>query len=113
MRGCADRVADEKDLVWGEFQTRQDPISFYRYDPVRLTKFEDNSGGKPHEFAANLASATESRIAPRKELRLGGHLLVPPTVRFGVQRRLWMLFIAGAFGLALVEWWTYNRRVTV
>jgi hypothetical protein len=53
LRACADRVAAEKDLVWGEFQTRQDPISFYRYDPVQLRKFEDNAGGKPHVRVIN------------------------------------------------------------
>jgi hypothetical protein len=66
LRACADRVAAENDLTWGEFQTRQDPISFYRYDPVRLSKFKDNSGGKPHVRVVNfrdlLSPETTRRI---------------------------------------------------
>jgi hypothetical protein len=66
LRACADRVAAEQDLTWGEFQTRQDPISFYRFDPVRLTKFKDNSGGKPHVRVVNfrdlLSPETTRRI---------------------------------------------------
>jgi Alpha/beta hydrolase family len=66
LRDCANRVADERELVWGEFQTRQDPISFYRFDPVRLRKFEDNAGGKPHVRVINfrdlLSPETTRRI---------------------------------------------------
>ena len=66
LRACADRVAAEQDLTWGEFQTRQDPISFYRFDPVRLRKFKDNTGGKPHVRIVNfrdlLSPETTRRI---------------------------------------------------
>ncbi|HZS37892.1 MAG TPA: VWA domain-containing protein [Polyangia bacterium] len=66
------------------------------------------------QFAANLASSSESRIAPRAELIVDGRKLPPPEPgRLGVRRSLWSYLILVALAIALVEWWTYNRRVTV
>jgi hypothetical protein len=48
LRGCAEKVAAAEQITWGEYQTRQDPISFYYFDPVRLKPFKTNSGQKPH-----------------------------------------------------------------
>jgi hypothetical protein len=66
------------------------------------------------QFAANLASSSESRIAPRAELTVDGRKLAAPEPgRLGVRRSLWSYLILIVLTLALVEWWTYNRRVTV
>ena len=68
----------------------------------------------PQLLAANLASAAESRIAPRRELTLDGRKLAAPEPgRLGVRRALWPYLLVLALALALGEWWTYNRRVTV
>ena len=48
LRACAETVAATDQITWGEFQTRQDPISFYYFDPVRLVPFKGNTSGKPH-----------------------------------------------------------------
>jgi hypothetical protein len=48
LRACAERVAAEDSIAWGEFQTRKDPISFFSFDPVRLRPFTENTGSKPH-----------------------------------------------------------------
>jgi hypothetical protein len=64
--------------------------------------------------AANLADARESAIAPRARVTVGGVALrAPEAGRVGVRRALWGYLVLAALALALVEWWTYNRRVTV
>jgi VWA domain-containing protein len=77
--------------------------------------YELESAGVPNRVVAvNLASAEESDIKPREQLAAGGHALAAPEVgRIGVRRELWGYFVVLALLLALVEWWTYNRRVTV
>ena len=66
------------------------------------------------ELAANLASTTESDIAPSTELTLGGQKLEAP-VAFAITRsqKLWIYLILLAMGLIIVEWVTYHRRITV
>jgi hypothetical protein len=59
LRACAEKVAAADAIAWGEFQSRQDPISFYRLDPVTLRPFEDNSGGKPHIRVINFYDLLE------------------------------------------------------
>jgi hypothetical protein len=72
-------------------------------------------GGTPSSLvAANLASPSESRIAPRATLTVDGRALAPPEPgRAGLRRTLWSYLVALALGLLCLEWWTYNRRVTV
>jgi hypothetical protein len=68
----------------------------------------------PELVAANLANDAESQVAPRATLTVDGRTLVPPdSGRVGVRRALWSYFVVLALLLAFVEWWTYNRRVTV
>ncbi|MBL0213455.1 MAG: VWA domain-containing protein [Myxococcales bacterium] len=66
------------------------------------------------ELAANLASTTESDIAPSTELTLGGKKLLAPEA-FAITRsqKLWIYLILFAMGLIIVEWVTYHRRITV
>ena len=66
------------------------------------------------ELAANLASTTESDIAPSSELTLGGKKLEAPEA-FAITRsqKLWIYLVLFAMGLILVEWVTYHRRITV
>jgi hypothetical protein len=72
------------------------------------------SGAPPRLVAANLASPSESRIAPRATLTVDGRALAPPEPgRAGLRRTLWSYLVALALGLLCLEWWTYNRRVTV
>lgn len=77
--------------------------------------YELESAGAPNRVVAvNLASVEESNIAPRPTLAAGSHALAAPEVgRIGVRRELWGYFVVLALLLAFVEWWTYNRRVTV
>ena len=65
-------------------------------------------------LAANLADPFESAITPAEELVLGGRKVEPaPTFTPSLSRSVWMYLALGALLLSCVEWWTYNRRVTV
>ncbi len=65
-------------------------------------------------LAANLASATESDIAPSQTLTLGGKKLEQPEA-FAITRsqKLWIYLVLLALGLIVTEWVTYHRRITV
>ena len=65
-------------------------------------------------LAANLASPSESRIAPSGELTLGGKKLAAPEA-FSIthSQKLWMYLLLFATGLIVLEWITYHRRITV
>lgn len=65
-------------------------------------------------LAANLASASESDIAPSSSLTLGGKKLEPPEA-FAIthSQKLWIYLLLFAAGLIVMEWITYHRRITV
>ncbi|MDB4970077.1 MAG: von Willebrand factor type, partial [Myxococcales bacterium] len=72
------------------------------------------AGAPDRLVAANLADARESNIAPQKQLLAASRELLAPEIgRVGVRRELWGYLAFAALLLALIEWWTYNRRVTV
>jgi hypothetical protein len=55
LHPCADdirrkvaRIADEPSIAWAEYQSRDDTISFYKFDPVALRRIDgDRIDGKP------------------------------------------------------------------
>ncbi|MGE5181063.1 MAG: vWA domain-containing protein [Acidobacteriota bacterium] len=65
-------------------------------------------------LAANLASPTESDIAPSASLTLGGKKLEAPEP-FSITRsqKLWIYLVLLALALIVTEWVTYHRRITV
>jgi hypothetical protein len=71
-------------------------------------------GGGRARLAANLADPLESDIKPRPAMILGGRRLEAPT-GFGIalRREIWIYLLLAAIGLTLLEWLTYNRRITV
>jgi hypothetical protein len=85
-----------------------------RFFPERAGFYEVRAPGFSASIAANLADADESRIEPRKTIAVDGGALSPPELgRVGVRRQIWIYLVALALLIAAVEWWTYNRRVTV
>jgi hypothetical protein len=75
------------------------------------------ANGKPLasiNLAANLASASESDIAPSSSLTLGGKKLEAPEA-FAIthSQKLWIYLLLFAAGLIVMEWITYHRRITV
>ncbi len=72
------------------------------------------SRGGARTIAANLGSAAESAIRPARELVVDGKKLEAPSgFDARLRRELWAMLVLAALALALLEWWTYNRRVTV
>jgi Ca-activated chloride channel homolog len=66
------------------------------------------------EFAANLSDLDESRIAPQKELVLGGKKATAvSTAQVGLKSEVWIYLLLAVMALSLFEWVTYHRRVTV
>jgi hypothetical protein len=65
-------------------------------------------------LAANLASPTESDIAPSQTLTLAGKQLEEPEA-FSIthSQKLWIYLVLLALGLIVMEWITYHRRITV
>jgi hypothetical protein len=86
-----------------------------------LVAREQSTPGKPPGrvlaevgLAANLASPSESNIAPAPKLSLGGVALEQPQ-GFGMSHRrsIWLYLVLLAVLLLGVEWLTFNRRITV
>lgn len=76
--------------------------------------YEITDGDQKLRIAANLADPDESNIAPRRELVLGGRLLSPPAgFSVKLRREIWIYLLLFGLGLILLEWLTYNRRLTV
>jgi hypothetical protein len=75
------------------------------------------ANGKPLasiNLAANLASASESDIAPSSSLTLGGKKLeAPEALAITHSQKLWIYLLLLATGLIIMEWVTYHRRITV
>lgn len=66
------------------------------------------------QLASNLGSATESDIEPSSELILGGKTLLRPiSGTMGYRQSLWLYLVLMVLLLLLVEWYTFNRRITV
>jgi hypothetical protein len=47
IRRAAKRVAEEPGIAWAEYHSREDAISFYKFDPVALKRQTDRIDGKP------------------------------------------------------------------
>jgi hypothetical protein len=79
---------------------------------VRVGYYQVEPQGRA--FAANLASPAESKIEPHATLTIDGRTLTAPEPgRVGLRRALWVWLAGLALLILCLEWWTYNRRVTV
>jgi hypothetical protein len=66
----AARIVREPSIAWAEYHARSDPISFYKFDPVRLTAFYgDPMRGKPLMRRIRLQHMLEKRTYWRYRLR--------------------------------------------
>lgn len=73
-----------------------------------------HTGPTQTRIAANLADAQESQIKPQRPLVMGGRRLqAPGGFDASMKREIWLYLLLAALGLSLVEWLTYNRRMTV
>ncbi|MCK5795884.1 MAG: VWA domain-containing protein [Deltaproteobacteria bacterium] len=73
-----------------------------------------HDGTNTLRIAANLANPDESKIAPRTHLVLGGRTLKPPEgFSVKLRREIWIYLLLIGLLLIILEWVTYNRRLTV
>jgi hypothetical protein len=80
----------------------------------RLTAVDKGEVVAKIELAANLANPAESNIAPIADLYLGGQKLERPgEFSFTTRQSIWLYLVLLVVVLLCVEWYTYNRRVTV
>src|SRR6185503_16085755 len=81
-------------------------------DQIGVFDLVDAGGRSLARVAANLASPSESDVAPRSTLRIGPHVArpldVPPPARRG--QPWWLLLAMGACAFAICEWLTFHRR---
>jgi Ca-activated chloride channel family protein len=77
--------------------------------------YEVSTGpGEISSFAANLVDASESEIAPAKELVVGKQTAgAVGEFKVGVRREMWIYLLAAVLAVTAIEWLTYHRRVTV
>jgi len=76
--------------------------------------YEVQSGSESVRLAANLFDPVESKIAPVQTLSIAGQKIARPSgFGVGLRREIWIYFVLIAGALLLLEWLTYNRRVTV
>jgi hypothetical protein len=69
------------------------------------------AGGLEAQFAANLLSERESRIAPHPSLDLGqASGAVNEASVVGGRRELWRTLLLFGLAFIVVEWWAWNRR---
>jgi von Willebrand factor type A domain len=83
-----------------------------------LAGFYKLSGGADDaplgEFAANLSDLEESRIAPQKELKMGGKAATAVSASpVSLRSDVWIYLLLAVIAVSLIEWITYHRRVTV
>jgi hypothetical protein len=80
----------------------------------RVVTTRDGAALGELDLAANLASPTESAIAPSPTLELGGRALAAPEgFSASPHRALWTALVVVALALLAIEWLTFHRRVTV
>ncbi len=70
---------------------------------------------EPIRFAANLLDLNESTVKPADELVIvgGAAAEAPKGFSIGTKRELWIVLVALALLLTVLEWATYHRRLTV
>jgi hypothetical protein len=76
--------------------------------------YDVETGERTLAVAANLADPFESSIQAADKLVLAGkEIPEAPAFAVSLTRSIWVWIILGALVLSLVEWLTYNRRITV
>lgn len=81
-------------------------------DRVGVVTLRTGGGQILERFPVSLLDRAESRIEPGRELRIGADRVARPE-EVSENRDLWKWFVLAALALALIEWWIYNRRMTV
>ena len=88
------------------------PNSFFSdTEQLGVYQVQRDDGGLRH-FAVNLLDANESNIEPRAEIRIGSERIVAGQ-EISQPRDLWKWILVLAVVLLMVEWYIYNKRVSL
>lgn len=80
----------------------------------KLIAKQDGTEVATIQLASNLSNPNESDIEPSSELILGGQTVQEPEPGVtGYRQSLWVFLVLLVLLLVLVEWYTFNRRITV
>jgi hypothetical protein len=80
--------------------------------PVRTGYYEVKAGSESQVVSVNLVSASESDLIPRDGLDRVTNKILPEQGAWFVHP-IWFYLALVGFALASLEWFTYQRRVTV
>jgi hypothetical protein len=85
------------------------------YGPPNLVGVYDVSWADKvgYRFAVNLFDPQESQIEPRDELKIGEDQVKQTQEPVKKRQELWPWFLLAALVLLLLEWYVYNRRISV
>jgi hypothetical protein len=78
----------------------------------QLGVFTADWKNETHRFAVNLFDANESNIEPRPSIKIGD-VEIAGGERREKLRELWRWPVLIGLSVLLLEWWIYNRRVSV
>ncbi len=98
-----DGTTREAPIYSGEVLVYGDSVGFYSIDAPKETKV----------VAANLADPAESEIAPVEIAVPGREVAQDTDSLFFDREEIWIWAVLALLVLLTVEWWTYNRRLTV
>jgi hypothetical protein len=85
------------------------------YGPPNLVGLYEAAwnGTVGYRFAVNLFDPQESQIEPRDELQIGEEQIERSEEPVKRRQELWLWFVLAALGILLLEWFIYNRRISV
>lgn len=98
-------------VVYGPIRER----GIYRVQWTGLAGETDVSEGGlvTRPYAANLLNAAESDIRPAEELGLADRVVEARQSTAGRLLELWPFVVVGALAVMLLEWWVYNKKVSL
>jgi hypothetical protein len=75
--------------------------------------YEISAGGAKQALAANLINPREAEIAPQQIVAQGQEIRQDTGGLFFKRDDLWIWALLACLALLLLEWYTYNRRITI
>ncbi|HSB11842.1 MAG TPA: hypothetical protein VLM38_20310, partial [Blastocatellia bacterium] len=78
-------------------------------DTLRVGTYDVKSAPS---LAASLRSEAESNIAPRDSIRTRERETKAQTETFHSEREAWRWIVLFAFGVLMIEWWSYHKRIS-
>jgi hypothetical protein len=82
-------------------------------DRAGFYELQTDEGETLTRFAANLGDIEESQVDVVPELDVGTTSTSLDRFSAGGRKEIWVLLVAAALALSLLEWFSYHRRVTV